>query len=111
MNRWTGPGSSNTEPRASFGGNNYLPSDYFVQDGSFIRIRNVTLGYSLPQKWSSKIAMQKLRIYVKADNLYTFAKYTGYSPEIGSSNVTSNGVDYGIYPVTSVYSVGLNLTF
>ncbi len=111
MGRWTGPGTSETEPRASFGGYNYTPSDYFIQDGSFIRIRNVTLGYTLPQKWSSKIAMQQLRIYVKADNLYTFAKYTGYSPEIGSNNVLNNGVDFGIYPITSVYSVGLNLTF
>jgi TonB-linked SusC/RagA family outer membrane protein len=111
MNRWTGPGTSNTEPRASFGGNNYLPSDYFVQDGSFIRIRNLTLGYTLPLKWSSKLTMQKLRIYVKADNLYTFSKYTGYSPEIGSADPLTNGIDYGIYPTTSVYSVGLNLTF
>jgi TonB-linked SusC/RagA family outer membrane protein len=111
MNRWTGPGTSYTEPRPSFGGNNYVPSDYFVQNGSFIRIRNVTLGYTLPQKWSTKIAMQKFRIYVKADNLYTFAKYTGYSPEIGSNDPLYNGIDFGIYPITSVYSVGLNLTF
>jgi hypothetical protein len=111
MNRWTGQGSSVTEPRPSFGGNNYLPSDYFVQDGSFIRIRNVTLGYTLPQKWSSKITFQAIRIYVKADNLYTFTKYTGYSPEIGASDPLYNGVDYGSYPITSVYSVGLNLTF
>ena len=55
--------------------------------------------------------MQKLRIYIKADNLFTFTKFTGYSPEIGSENVLSNGIDYGGYPVTSVYSVGINLTF
>jgi len=111
MDRWTGPGTSYYEPRPTSGGNNYLPSDYFVQDGSFIRIRNVMLGYTLPQKWSTKIAMQKLRVYVKADNLFTFAKYTGYSPEIGSDAPLNNGIDYGRYPVTSVYSVGLNLTF
>ena len=111
LDRWTGPGTSNSEPKASFGGYNYTPSDYFVQDGSFIRIRNVTLGYTLPEKWSKKVAMQKLRFYVKADNLFTFAKYTGYSPEIGAGRVLDNGVDMGIYPTTSVYSVGLNLTF
>jgi hypothetical protein len=71
----------------------------------------MTLGYSLPVAWSSKIAMQKLRLYVKADNLYTFAKYTGYSPEIGSNDVLSTGIDYGIYPINTVYSVGINLTF
>ena len=111
MGRWTGPGTSTTEPRPSFGGYNYTPSDHFIQDGSFIRIRNLTLGYTLPMKWSTKIAMQKLRIYIKADNLFTFTKFTGYSPEIGSENVLSNGIDYGGYPVTSVYSVGINLTF
>lgn len=111
LDRWTGPGTSTSEPKASFGGYNYTPSDYFVQDGSFIRIRNVTLGYTLPENWSKKVAMQKLRFYVKADNLFTFAKYTGYSPEIGAGRVLDNGVDLGIYPTTSVYSVGLNLTF
>jgi hypothetical protein len=111
MDRWTGPGTSTTEPRPSYGGYNYTPSDYFVQNGSFIRIRNVTLGYSLPADWSKKISIQRLRLYVKADNLYTFAKYTGYSPEIGSDKVLETGIDKGIYPVTAVYSVGINLTF
>ncbi|MEI7896034.1 MAG: TonB-dependent receptor [bacterium] len=111
MDRWTGPGTSTTEPRPSFGGYNYTPSDHFVQDGSFIRVRNVSLGYTLPQNWSKKISMQKLRLYVKADNLYTFTKYTGYSPEIGSNDVLSTGIDQGIYPITAVYSVGINLNF
>jgi hypothetical protein len=111
LDRWTGPGTSNSEPRASFGGYNYTPSDFFIQDGSFIRLRNLTLGYTLPVKWSSTITMQKVRFYVKADNLITFAKYTGYSPEIGSSRVLDNGVDKGSYPTTSIYSVGLTLTF
>jgi len=55
--------------------------------------------------------MQTLRIYFKVDNLYTFTKFTGYTPEIGSSQVLENGIDSGIYPVTSVFSFGLNLTF
>ncbi len=110
MNSWTGPGTTTTQPKASFQGYNYIPSDYFIRDGSFVRIRNVTLGYTLPTNWSSKIAMQKLRIYLKADNLYTFAKFTGYSPEIGGGSL-SNGIDYGVYPITAVYSIGLNLTF
>ncbi len=111
LGSWTGPGTSYTIPRASFGGYNYTPSDYFIQDGSFVRIRNVTLGYTLPSSWSRKIYMQKLRLYVKADNLYTFTKFTGYTPEIGSGDVLSSGIDYGIYPITAVYSFGINLNF
>ncbi len=111
LDRWTGPGTSTTEPRPSFGGYNYTPSDHFIQDGSFIRLRNVILGYTLPASWGTKIYMQKLRVYVKADNLYTLTKYTGYTPEIGSGDPLSAGIDQGIYPITAVYSIGINLNF
>ena len=111
LDRWTGAGTSNTEPRPSFGGYNYTPSDHYIQDGSFLRIRNITLGYSLPASVSGKILMQKIRIYAKADNLYTLAKFTGYTPEIGSGDVLSAGIDYGVYPITAVYSIGINLNF
>jgi TonB-linked SusC/RagA family outer membrane protein len=111
LGAWTGPGTSNSEPRATYGGNNYLPSDKFIQDGSFSRLRNVTLGYTLPSRISKKIAVNQLRIYVKGSNIYTLTKFTGYTPEIGSGDVLSNGIDYGTYPVTSVYSIGINLTF
>jgi TonB-linked SusC/RagA family outer membrane protein len=111
LNYWRGEGTSTTEPRPSFGGYNYTPSDRFIQDGSFLRIRNVVLGYSLPSAWSNKIFMQKIRLYVKADNLYTLTKFTGYTPEIGSGDVLSAGIDYGIYPITAVYSIGINLNF
>ncbi len=110
LSAWYGPGTSNKEPRASYGGYNYTPSDRFIQDGSFIRIRNVILGYTLPQRLSSKIYMQKLRFYLKVDNLYTLTKFTGYSPEIGSNDVLSNGIDYGGYPVTALYAFGINIT-
>ncbi len=111
LNRWTGPGTSTTEPKPSFGGYNYMPSDYFIQDGSFLRIRNVQLGYTLPASWGAKIHMEKIKFYVKADNIFTWTKYTGYTPEIGSDGVLSSGIDYGIYPITAVYSIGLNLNF
>jgi hypothetical protein len=110
-NAWTGPGTSNSEPRASFGGNNYLPSDKFVQDGSFLRLRNLNFGYSLPSSVTKRLSVQQLRIYVKGNNLYTLTKFTGYTPEIGSSDVLSNGIDYGSYPISAIYSVGINLTF
>jgi TonB-linked SusC/RagA family outer membrane protein len=111
LGAWTGPGTSNTEPIASYGGNNYLPSDKFIQDGSFTRLRNITLGYTLPSVLTNKIAIKQLRIYIKGSNIFTLAKFTGYTPEIGSSDVLSNGIDFGTYPITSVYSLGINLTF
>lgn len=111
LGAWTGPGTSTREPIASYGGNNYLPSDRFIQDGSFTRLRNVTIGYTLPSTLTKKIAIQQLRIYIKGSNVYTITKFTGYTPEIGSGDVLSNGIDYGTYPVTSVYSFGINLTF
>jgi hypothetical protein len=74
-------------------------------------LRNITLGYTLPTGFTEKIAIKQLRIYVKGSNIFTIARFTGYTPEIGSSDVLSNGIDYGTYPVTSVYSFGVNLTF
>jgi TonB-linked SusC/RagA family outer membrane protein len=111
MKRWTGPGTSNTEPRPSFGGYNYNPSDRFIQDGSFARLRTVMLGYTLPSSLLHKLFLQNVRFYIKGNNLYTLAKFTGYTPEIGSSDVLSNGIDFGVYPVTAVYSIGATLTF
>lgn len=111
FDRWTGPGSSTTEPRPSWGGYNYIPSDRFIQDGSFIRLRNVILGYTLPASVSEKLYIARLRVYIKGSNLLTLTKYTGYTPEIGSSDELSNGIDDGKYPVTTVYSFGVNLTF
>ncbi|MDT8373200.1 MAG: TonB-dependent receptor [Bacteroidales bacterium] len=111
FDRWTGPGTSNSEPRPSFGGYNFTPSDRFIQDGSFIRLRSLTLGYTLPASISQKAFMQQLRVYVKGSNLFTLTRFTGYTPEIGSYDVLSNGIDYGAYPITSVYSLGVNLQF
>ncbi len=110
-NRWTGPGTTNTEPRASFGGYNYTPSDRFIQNGSFIRLRNIMVGYTLPESISKKIAMQQVRVYLKGTNMFTLTKFTGYTPEIGSYDVLSNGIDNGIYPISAVYSIGLNVSF
>jgi len=111
FNRWTGSGTSNTEPRSSFGGYNFSISDRFIQDGSFMRLRNVTLAYRVPESFAKKIKLNDLRIYLKGTNVYTLTKFTGYTPEIGSYDVLSNGIDNGTYPVTAVYSVGINLTF
>ena len=111
INAWTGPGTTNTEPRASYGGYNYLPSDHWLQDGSFLRLRSLNLGYTIPSSLTKRLKIQQLRFYVKGNNLYTLTKYTGYSPEVGSYDVLSNGIDNGGYPISAVYSVGASLTF
>ena len=110
-NRWTVSETSNTEPRPSFGGYNYTPSDRFIQDGSFIRLRNVMIGYTLPEALTLRMAMKEVRLYLKGTNIFTLTSFTGYTPEIGSYDVLSNGIDFGTYPIAAVFSLGLNVTF
>lgn len=115
-NRWTGEGTSNSEPRATQGGYNFLPSSRFIQDGSFTRLRNITIGYNLPGTIAEKIRMKTARVYVRGTNLFTWTKFTGYSPEVAGSTDTQGGnldrsIDNSTYPVTAIYSAGLNLTF
>lgn len=111
VDRWTGDGTSNTEPRATAGGVNWLPSTRFIQSGSFLRLRSATISYDLPEKIASKMLMKQARIYLRGTNVFTSTKFTGYTPEIGSGDVLSNGIDLGVYPITAVYSIGLNVTF
>ena len=93
---------------------NYVLSDRFVEDGSFLRIQNVSIGYTLPKGLVSKAGIQNLKVYANLQNLYTFTKYSGYDPEIGSSYADGNwlsGVDNGRYPSPRIYTIGINLTF
>ncbi|HAN77407.1 MAG TPA: hypothetical protein DCQ31_06360, partial [Bacteroidales bacterium] len=109
-NRWTGEGTSQTQPRATAGGYNYLPSTHFIYDASFIRLRNLTLGYNLPKNLIQFMHAESFNIYLSGTNLITFTKFTGYSPEILGGPIDS-GLDYGNYPVASLYSAGIRLTF
>jgi TonB-linked SusC/RagA family outer membrane protein len=111
INRWTGDGTSTTEPRASFGGINFPPSTRFIQDGSFLRFRNMTIGYTIPEAALERINMNQVRVYVRGTNLFTKTKFTGYSPEFGSEDVLSSNIDRGAYPVSAIYSAGLNISF
>ncbi|CAI8380193.1 MAG: TonB-dependent receptor SusC [Flavobacterium sp. SCGC AAA160-P02] len=112
LDRWTGEGSSNTTPRASTNAsNNYLFSDFFVEDASFLRIQNVQLGYSIPNSILEKIKMDKIRLYISANNLYTFTKYSGYNPDVSNANPTAAGVDLGQYPQPRTYTLGINVSF
>lgn len=113
LNRWTGEGTSNYYPRVTFvddNANMSTVSDFFVHDGSFVRLRNATLGYSLPKTVTNFLKLQKLRFYVSGENLLTFTKYKGYDPEIGGS-VFSNGIDHNIYPQPRTVMGGVNITF
>ncbi len=112
LDRWTGEGSSDKLPRFSFSGTstNWLSSDLYIKDGSYLRLKNVTLGYTLPITWTSKAFISRLRIYVSASNLLTFTKYDGFDPEIASGG-TSLGVDRGVYPQARTFYFGVNLNF
>ncbi len=115
LDRWRGPGSSNRLPRltaeADGGKNqNWRSSDLMVYDGSFLRLRNLTLGYTLPENWTRKVLISKLRLYVNAENLLTLTTYHGLDPEI-SSGGTSLGIDKGVYPQARTLSAGINLSF
>ncbi|HRG66304.1 MAG TPA: SusC/RagA family protein, partial [Saprospiraceae bacterium] len=109
---WTVDNPSTTEPRVTNGGHNYRVSDRFLQDGSFLRLRTLSLGYTLPQSICEKIKIGSLRIYVSGNNLYTRQKYTGYSPEFAnSSNPFEVGFDNGSYPIAKSTQFGLDLKF
>lgn len=110
LDRWTGEGSTNSNPRLTLTGNNWEVSEYFVEDGSFLKIQNVTLGYTLPKQLMQKIHVDKLRIYLSGNNLKYFTKYHGFTPEVGGDALTM-GVDTNTYPVTATYRVGLNINF
>ena len=101
LNRWTGEGTSNV---------NWQSSDLYVYDGSYLRLKNIQLGYTLPAALTQKVFISSLRFYVAAENLFTFTKYHGFDPEI-SSGGTSLGIDYGVYPQARVWTIGASLSF
>ncbi len=110
--RWTGEGTSNTTPRFSWSDDNgnWLSSDLYVKKGDYLRLKNIQLGYTLPQMLTKKVFISSLRLYVAAENLLTFTKYEGFDPEI-SSGGTSIGIDRGCYPQARTFTFGLNLKF
>ncbi|WP_026995750.1 SusC/RagA family TonB-linked outer membrane protein [Flectobacillus major] len=115
LNRWTPTNTNTNEPRVTEAdpNNNYRFSDRYVEDGSYFRFKNVTIGYTLPNALLSKIGVRTTRVYVSADNLFTFTKYKGYDPEVGSyyGSPLGYGVDVGTYPPARTFRVGLNLGF
>lgn len=108
-------GSNPYMPRLSSAdaNSNYRVSDRFIEDGSYLRIQNISFSYSLPKKLLRKAEIENVRFYANMQNVYTFSKYKGYDPEIGSlgQNALLTGIDNGRYPSPQVYTFGLNITF
>ena len=118
LDRWTTEGTSNTIPRVTYGtdpnGNYTKFSDLYVQNGDFFRIKSMTLGCDLTKLSSKLNFFSKLRLYVAANNLFTFTKYQGMDPEIGFGNSNQSwakGIDVGFYPQPRTYMMGLNVNF
>jgi TonB-dependent starch-binding outer membrane protein SusC len=120
--RWHGEGTSNTMPRVSWLGstNNKTPSSRFLEDASYLRLKNIQLGYTFSSKLMQSAHIKGLRIYVSAQNILTFTKYTGLDPEMHTSDNVKNeayqgdvaaGIDWGTYPSAKSYFLGLNLNF
>ena len=112
LDRWTGAGTSNEVPRVTTAAtSNNVFSDFFVEDGSFVRIQNVQLGYTIPDNLTQKVYIQKVRIFAGVNNLYTFSNYMGYDPAASTGAPIGGGIDNGFYPTPRIYTFGLNLTF
>ncbi|PTQ99956.1 TonB-linked SusC/RagA family outer membrane protein [Mucilaginibacter yixingensis] len=109
LNRWTGPGTSNDFPRLvasdapDLNHNFTYNSKFYLESGTYLRLKNIQLGYTFNQKWMKKAALQHARLYVSAQNLVTFTRYTGYDPDISGS------IDRGFYPQARMFMVGLSL--
>ena len=115
LNRWHGEGTSNKEPRMSATGhqNTIWVSSRYMEDADYFKIKTVTLGYDFKHLWKS-CPFQQLRLYVQAQNLHTFTKYTGLDPEVGNSGGGAgwaSGVDLGLYPPSRTYLVGASIKF
>ena len=118
---WSGEGTTNQFPRLTWSSasstNNKRPSTRFLEDGSYLRLKNLQVGYTLSPKVLSALKIASMRIYASGQNLLTFTKYTGLDPEIYTSSngqgdgVRAVGIDWGTYPSARIYTLGLNLNF
>ncbi|HTH31997.1 MAG TPA: hypothetical protein VL946_11680, partial [Lacibacter sp.] len=111
LGRWTGAGTTNDArtPRYSFtdANSNIRVSERYVEDGSYVKIKNLQLGYTFPEQMTKKV-FNKVRLYVQVRNAFTFTKYTGFDPEI-AGGILDTGVDRGAYPQARTYSVGVDI--
>ena len=107
--RWTGEGTTNEVPRVTTGAtSNAVFSDYFVEDGSYLRAQNMQIGYSFSKSKLDKLGINKLRIYTSVSNAFTLTKYRGYDPTASSGNPIGGGFDNGFYPTPRTFLLGVN---
>ena len=112
LDRWTGPGTSNTFPRVTTGAtSNLVFSDFYVEDGSFVRAQNMQLGYTLKEKTLERFGLSKLRVYVSVSNVFTLTKYGGYDPTVSTGAPIGGGFDQGLYPNPRTFLLGVNMKF
>ena len=113
LDRWTESNPTNEYPRANASPHGNFMSDVIVEDGSYIRLKEVMLSYNLPAKWYSNVGLSNIRIALSGNNLWTFTNYSGYDPEVSifGGSVFGKGADYGAYPMARTVLFNLNLTF
>ena len=114
MNGWTKTNRNTGIPimkTQNTSGGNSLPSEFYIEDGSYLRLKNLQLGYSLPKKWLEAIRFNKLRVYAGVQNLFTLTKYSGYDPEVSSNVLFSRGIDISSYPNARTFTFGFNASF
>jgi hypothetical protein len=113
LDRWTPENPSNEVPRYTWNdiNNNYRISDLFIEDGSYVRLKNIQVGYNFPVRILQRVGASVFRIYISGENVITLTKYTGADPEIGAINAFDIAIDRGIYPQARTFRVGTVLTF
>ena len=112
LDRWTGPGTSNSFPRVTTGAtSNNLFSDFYVEDGSFVRLQNVQFGYSFGEKTLKRAQFDSFRMYISAQNLFTLTKYRGFDPTASGGAPIGAGIDQGFYPTPKTFLIGINVKF
>lgn len=109
-NHWDGKGTSNDYPSAALTRKNIQPNSFFVESGSYVRVRTIQIGYTISDKLAKRVAFRSARIYVNAQNPLTIFGYNGFTPEIGGSPI-STGIDESTYPLSAIYTFGINASF
>ena len=112
LGRWTGPGTTDSFPRVTVGAtSNNQFSDFFVEDGSYLRLQNVQIGYTLDSDLIANTGVEKFRVYASVNNAFTLTEYSGYDPSASNGAPIGGGIDQGFYPVPRIYMLGINMKF
>ena len=112
LNAWTPQNTGSSIPRNAFGdpNNNIRPSSYFLEDGSYFRLKNIQIGYTMPESVINKLTISKMRLYLTANNVFTVTDYSGFDPGLGNGGTFTKGVDRGFYPLSKSFILGINLS-